>query len=204
MTSIDNVTFVPNLNVNLISLIKFENSGVRYTFENGELNSSLETGFFCNQPLDCVVSCDEPEIAMKLGTLTQKTKWTPENELKDMHSCLGHSWHDRIKHVELRTDVRLNYLFDVCNATKATKNVSRRKLKEPHRHLYELLHTDICEMRLKSGNGFKFFDCLLMRLQGIATLFFQKRLIFTEDFLTYLKIALLSYLPFVLTRGQNT
>lgn len=78
-------------------------------------------------------------------------------DVLDIHSALGHMSYDKIKHLKLRTDVMLEYPCDVCNATKATRNVPRRKFTTPHRHFYELIHSDICEMPTVSIDGFKYF-----------------------------------------------
>lgn len=155
LISIENVLFVPDLNVNLVSLIKLVNKGGRYKFENG--TRVLKLGFSVISLFTVSSHLMTLRLATKLCALTQETKPTSEKEIKDKHSSLGHFSHDKMKHLKLRTDMRLNCLCNVCNATKATRNVPRRKFKNPHRHLYELLHSDICEMPIKSVDGFKYF-----------------------------------------------
>ena len=101
-----------------------------------------------------------------LITLKLKSNWcaitkieqeSEESYLKNLHSALGHLSYDKIKHLKLHTNVKTNYPCDICNATKTTRNVPRRKFKKPHRHLYELIHTDVCEMPVRSVDGFKYF-----------------------------------------------
>lgn len=152
---IDNVLFVPELSVNLVSLIKLEEKGVRYSYENGV--RSLKFG---EQTLGNL-NISKQLITMKLVShrcaVSQRTKSTQFQRIQDIHSSLGHLSYEKIKHLKIHTDAGLNYPCDVCSATKTTRSVPRRKFQKPHRHLYELIHSDICEMPVISVDGFKYF-----------------------------------------------
>ena len=153
--TIDNVLFVPELTVNLVSLIKLERKGVRYTFYNGVRSLRLRNSILGH------LSISSHLMILKLvpnhSALTAKNNSGSIQDYQDIHSSLGHLSYDKIKHLKIKTDVGVNYPCDICNATKSTRNVPRRKFKKPHRHLYELIHSDICEMPIFSVDGFKYF-----------------------------------------------
>ncbi len=153
--SVKNALYVPKLGVNLLSLTKLETKGVRYAFEEGDRMLKLGKS---------VISSINK--SSNLLTLNVKKNWCAlsyesdeklEKCSKDLHSALGHLSYDKIKHLKLQTDVKLKYPCDICNATKTTRDVPSRKFQKPHRHLYELIHTDICEMPVKSVEGFKYY-----------------------------------------------
>lgn len=78
----------------------------------------------------------------------------------DIHSSLGHLSQDNLKHLKLRTNVKLDYACDVCSATKTARSVPKRKIQKPHHHLYEFLYSDICKMPVCSVDGFKYVALL--------------------------------------------
>ena len=62
-----------------------------------------------------------------------------------------------MKHIKLNTNTGMTYPCDICNATKATCNTSKKRFRIEQRHLYELIDSDICEMPITSVDGFKYF-----------------------------------------------
>lgn len=153
--TIDNVLFVPGLTVNLVSLLKLEAKGVHYTFHNGIRYLKLRSNVisYLNVSSHLIVM----KLPPKRCALSQAAYPNTEKDHQDIHSALGHISFDKIKHLKLNTGVEINYPCDICETTKATRNVPRRKHKKPHRHLYELIHTDICEMPVISVDGFRYF-----------------------------------------------
>ena len=76
-----------------------------------------------------------------------------------MH-CTFYTWSSFIKPNQkftTKTDPSMNCPCDICDATKATRNTPKRKFRKPHRNLYELVDSDICEMPVVSADGYKYF-----------------------------------------------
>ena len=147
---IDNVLYVPGLTVNLLSLLRLEDKGVRYMFHNGN-RRLVRKG--------CTIS--DLGISNNLIILEISNSNSGQTDEKDksfnVHSALGHLSMDKIKHLELKTEVNSNYPCDICEVTKSNRCTRKRKFQKPHRHLYELIHSDICEMPITSVDGYKYF-----------------------------------------------
>jgi hypothetical protein len=153
--SVQNVLYVPNLSVNLLSLTKLEGKGVRYTYQDGL--RILKVGTQIISFLNITSNIFTLKLKRNWCAISQESDKKQEHDLQTLHSVLGHLSYDKIKHLKIHTNARINYPCDICDSTKTTRNVPRRKFKKPHRHLYELIHSDICEMPVKSVDGFKYF-----------------------------------------------
>ena len=147
---IENVLFVPGLSVNLLSLLKLEDRGVSYECRKGSRKLRHNGRIIC----DLSISNDLfTLVLMKQDKLTI----IDNSKSYNVHSSLGHLSFDKIKHLNIKTDTETQYPCDVCTATKATRSKPKRKFQKPHRHLYELIHSDICEMPIISVDGYKCF-----------------------------------------------
>lgn len=153
--NIHNVLFVPMLSVNLVSLIKLEQKGVKYNYENGIRCLKLRSRVlgYLNISSNLMVM----HIISNSCALSQKASLSSATKYQNIHSSMGHLSYDKIKHLKIQTNVGDSYPCDICSATKTTRNFPKRKFKKPHRHLYELIHSDICEMPVISVDGFKYF-----------------------------------------------
>jgi hypothetical protein len=77
--------------------------------------------------------------------------------LHNIHSSLGHIAPDKIKHLPIKVDTTDTYPCDICEIAKTTRKTPVRKYEKAHRHLYEVIHSDICQMPITSIDGFKYF-----------------------------------------------
>ena len=158
---IENVLYVPELSVNLLSLIKLEDKGVTYAFKKGK--RTLER----NGHIICGINIAHELLILELAK-RNLTSYEQKSTSYNVHSSLGHLSFDKIKHLKLKTDAGITYPCDICNATKATRNTPKRKFQKPHRHLYELIHSDMCEMPITSVDGFKYFALFVDDCSGYS------------------------------------
>lgn len=94
--------------------------------------------------------------------------------------------------------------MQIMYATKTIGSVPQREFQKPHCHLYELLHSDICEMPVNSGDGFKYFAYFSMALQSrIILFFFERNLTYIMFSLPLFRMELLITRPSEPTKGQN-
>lgn len=87
-----------------------------------------------------------------------------------IRSSLGHLAQGNVELFRLRTNLKLSYPCDDGSAVETTQNVPKRNFQNPHRHLCELLHSDIFEMAVCSYNGFKYFALLVYDNLGYSHL----------------------------------
>jgi transposase InsO family protein len=141
---IKNVFYSPDLKVNLLSMVKLEEKGVRYKCENG-----------CRYLIHEENLLKIADIAVRRSLLMLVLK-DEVMEVNNLHSSLGHLSQDKIKHLSFDINDSMEYPCDVCRASKGTRRTPKRK-SGTHRHPYELVHSDICELPLRSIDGFSYF-----------------------------------------------
>ena len=139
-----NVLLIPKLTVNVVSLIKLEGKGVRYSVDNGIRSFKINSSTLGR--LNILSNLKLLELVSNRCALSTKNHSHSTQDCQDIHSSPGQLSYDKTKHLKININLGFDYPCDVCNATKSTRNASRRKFRNPHRHLYELIYSDICEV----------------------------------------------------------
>lgn len=77
---------------------------------------------------------------------------------------------------KISSSAKDHYPRDVRHPTKITRNVPDRKFKKPHRHLYEFVHSDTCEIPIRSVDGFAYFKIIIEDASRFSQLIFLKKI----------------------------
>ena len=141
----NNVYYVPELKSNLLALRELERKGAKYEYIGGKRYLTLG-----NKKMAKLNIKDKLLVVEYQKKISRKVSY-------NIHSSTGHLSTNSLKHLPIKVSPHEDYPCDFCTASKSTRNRPKRNQAKLHRHLYELIHSDICELPILSIDGFKYF-----------------------------------------------
>ena len=147
--TLTNVKFCPSLSTNLVSLSKIEEHGAEY--------KKMRSGRFL-----CHNGKAIERLKIENGLLKFETNFLKDaGEALNVHQSMGHISFEKARHLSIDVNHKDFYPCAICDETKSPRNVPKRITPKPHRHVYELMHSDVCQMPVKSIDGYLYFSSFI-------------------------------------------
>lgn len=132
--AIENVNYLPELTINLASLIKLERNVDWYSLDIS--NKSLKLRSPTLGTLKIFSHSMKPEPATNFCLLSAQNHPNIRQNGKGIHLFLGHLSYGNIEHPKIKTGFKIIYQCDVCDTATSTRSVSHRDFDKPHRHFF--------------------------------------------------------------------